>query len=274
MRKLWQTLEGIESRMISVSSIGSKEQPYPMIQNVWEFFSEKGPKTVFVSVGSGASCLPDLEFAETLGCPLLKIDCPENTQQWLEVKDILKSRKPTETTSDFAKVAARKWVLPKNIYLDECIPSEYNGTIEHEGTSYRTKRWFDLVQKFCTDIGIPEELTHIDLLKLDSSPFESVILNSLWQSGFRPSLLLIHWIDSPDTTLQSLLTAGNLQMMGYSLVGKEGNRFLYYYTDVNYYETTSWETVSKKLENPLISNLLTSVLPGIEGGVVHFPLMK
>jgi hypothetical protein len=63
-------------------------------------------------------------------------------------------------------------------------------------------------------------------------------------------------------------------MIGYTLIGKEGSRFLYYYTDVNYYETTSWEGISKKLENPLISNLLRSVLPGSEGNFVHFPVEK
>ena len=261
--------------MISTTTIGTKEDPYPMIQNVWDFFSAKGPKTIFVSVGTGSSCLPDLEFAETLGCPLLKLDLPDQSKKWQEVKEILKSRKPTDSTSDFAKAAARKWVLPKNVYVQECIPAEYDGTLDIEGSTYKTSRWYDLAKNHCASVGFPEGDVHLDFVKVDSTPFEGVILQSLVQSGFRPSLLLINWHDgTPDTSLQSLLLAAHLQMIGYSLVGKEGSRFLYYYTDVNYYETTSWETISKKLENPLISNLLRSVLPGTEGSIVHFPLEK
>lgn len=274
MRKI-RFLEGEKlSRMITTTTIGAKEEPYPMIQNVWEFFSEKGPKTVFVSVGTGSTCLPDLEFAETIGCPLLKLDTPQDSVKWTEVKEILKSRKPSETTSEFAKVASRKWVLPKNLHIQEGIPSEYNGSLELDGKTYTTKGWYALVKDYCMSMGIPEENVHIDLLKVDTCSYESVVLNGLIQSGFRPSLLLINWVNTPDTNLQSLLLAANIQMIGYSLIGKEGSRFLYYYTDVNYYETTSWETVSKKMENPLISNLLRSVLPGTEGNFVHFPVDK
>ena len=92
--------------MIQTVSIGAKEEPYPMISNVWDFFSTKGTKTVFVSVGTGKTCVPDLEFAETIGCPILKLDSPEDTQKWQEVKEILKTRKLGESTSDFAKAAA------------------------------------------------------------------------------------------------------------------------------------------------------------------------
>ncbi len=261
--------------MISTTTIGTKEEPYPMIQNVWDFFSAKGPKTIFVSVGTGSSCLPDLDFAETIGCSLLKVDLPDQMKKWEEVKEILKSRKPNETTSDFAKAAARKWVLPKNLSLQECIPTEYKGTLERDGSTYKTNSWYSLLKDHCVSLGMTEDDLHIDVLKVDSTPFEGIVLQSLIQSGFRPSLLLINWFEgSPDTSLPVLLLAAHLQMIGYTLIGKEGSRFLYYYTDVNYYETTSWEGISKKLENPLISNLLRSVLPGSEGNFVHFPVEK
>ncbi len=245
-----------------------------MIENVWDFYSAKGTKTIFVSVGTGSSCLPDLEFAETIGCPILKIDTPADLAKWQDVKDILKSRKPTETTSDFAKVASRKWVLPKNLVLQDTIPSLYNGTLEHEGQPLKTKQWYQLLKEHCMSLGLPEEETHIDVLKLDKTPFEDYILSSLWQTGFRPSLLLINWCDLPDSCLQTTLTAGHLQMLGYALVAKEGTKFLYYYTDTNYYETTSWEGVAKKFENPFVAKLVQSVYPGTEGSVLQFPLDK
>ncbi len=274
MRKLWQTLEGISIRMITTTRIGTREEPYPMIENVWDFFSKKGTKTIFISVGTGQSSAPDLEFAETIGCPILKLDTPENIKKWTEVKTILQTRKPTEQTTEFAKVAARKWVLPKNLILREVIPALTDGTIQENGETISTKKWFELVKEHCLSIGLTEEDIHIDMLKLDQCAYEASVLHSLWHSGFRPSLVLIHWTSSPDSELQTLLSAAQLQMLGYVLVGKEGNRFLYYYTDVNYYETTSWEIVSKRFENPFIANLLKAVYPGAEGNIVQFPLEK
>jgi hypothetical protein len=262
--------------MIPTTTIGSKDEPYPMIANVWDFFSQKGTKTVFVSVGTGKTCLPDLDFSETIGCPILKLDTPEKTiQEWNEIKDILKTRKITETTSDFAKAATRKWVLPKNIHVQRCVPSLYTGTIETQEGPVSTKRWYDLVAEHCKQIGLPEEDVHIDILKIDTCDYQSSVLHSLWQTGFRPSLLLLHWNNSPDSDLPSLLTAGHLQMLGYVLVAKEGDRFLYYYTDTNYYETCSWETPAIRFENPFVSNLVKSISAGSENSTrVHFPLSK
>ena len=274
MRKLWQALERINSRMITTTTIGSKEEPYPMLANVWDFFSTKGTKTVFVSVGTGMDCLPDLDFAETLGCPILKLDTPETTAKWEEIKEILKTRKLTETTSEFAKPAARKWVLPKNIYTESCIPSSYTGTIQVEGEEFKTRSWFDLVKEHCAKLGLPDNELRVDILKVDLCEQTPLVLQSLWQSGFRPSLLLIHWIHSPDAELQTLITAAHLQMLGYAHVAKEGNRYLYYYTDTNYYETCSWETPAKRCENPFVKSLANAIYPGSEGASLHFPTTK
>jgi hypothetical protein len=260
--------------MISTTTIGTKEEPYPMIANIWDFFSEKGTKTVFFSVGSGSTCVPDLDFAETIGCPLVKLDTPDMSEKWNEIKDLLKVRKLSDTTTEFAKPAARKWVLPKNLITETCIPSLYNGTLDVNGETIKTRRWIDLIQEHCARLGLPEGELRLDAVKVDSCPFTSVVLDSLWQSGFRPSILLINWLESPDTNNSSLLSAGHLQMLGYSLVGKEGNRFLYYFTDTNYYETCSWEQPAKRFENPFVSNLARSIYPGSAGGSIHFPLAK
>jgi hypothetical protein len=260
--------------MLSLTTIGSKEEPWPMISNVWDFFSEKGTKTVFLSIGTEQSCLPELDFCETLGCPVLKLDTPETSQRWEEVKEILKVRKLTETTSEFAKPASRKWVLPKNLHVESCVPGFHNGTLDVDGKQYIVKNWVELVQSHCKRMGLAEDQLRLDVLKIDNSPFESSILESLWQSGFRPSLLLINWSSSPDSSLNTVLLAGHLQMLGYALVGKEGNRYLYYFTDVNYYETCSWETPAKRFENPLLKNMAESIYPGSEGVSIQFPLAK
>jgi hypothetical protein len=245
-----------------------------MVANIWDFFSEKGTKTVFISIGSGSSALPDLDLAETLGCQILKLDAPETSQKWEEVKELLKVRKVTETTSDFAKPASRKWVLPKNIHIESVMPGFYNGTIEDTTIQTKTRCWFDIVQEQCKRIGLADDQLRLDIVKLDSSPYESSILESLWQSGFRPSILLIHWVNSPDSNLSTLLTAGHLQMLGYALVAKEENRFLYYFTDVNYYETCTWETPAKRFENPLLKTLAQSMYPGSKGVSIQFPIAK
>lgn len=258
--------------MANTTNIGSQEEPYPMLENVWNFFSEKGTKVVFVSIGTGNSCLPDLDFAETVGSPILKLDTPTDSQKWADVKEILKTRKITDTTSEFAKSATRKWVLPKNLILDESIPSFSNGTIDLSGSTLQTRSWLDIVKSHCNHLGLQD--LRLDIVKIDSSPYTSSILESLWQSGFRPSLLLINWLQSPDSDMGALLNAAHLSMLGYCLIGKEGNRFLYYFTDVNYYETCSWETVSKRFENPLLVTLLKSIYPGSEGLKIHFPVEK
>jgi hypothetical protein len=245
-----------------------------MIANIWDFFSEKGTKTVFFSIGSGSTCVPDLDFAETIGCPIVKFDTPDMSEKWNEIKELLKTRKVSETTSEFAKPAARKWILPKNLLIEACIPFLYNGTLEVEGFQVKTRNWLDLIKEHCARLGLSEDSLRLDAVKIDSSPFTNLILDSLWHSGFRPSLLLINWLETPDTSTSSLLCAGHLQMLGYTLVGKEGSRFLYYYTDTNYYETCSWEQPAKRFENPFVSNLAKTIYPGATGGSIHFPLAK
>jgi len=257
--------------MISIVPIGTKEEPYPMIQNPWEFFSEKGTKTVFVSVGTGSSCVPDLEFAETLGCPILKMDLPDEAAKWNEIKELLKTRKVVDSTSEFVKPAARKWELPKNLIVESGVPGYATGTIEN---AIPVRSWMELLKEHCTRLALPEDQLRLDVLKLDKTPYQNMVLQSLWDAGIRPSLLLIHWNVSPDSDVITTTTAGHLQMLGYALVGKEGNRYLYYYIDLNYYETCSWETVAKHFENPLMSNLVRTLVPGSSNSGVVFPLQE
>lgn len=260
--------------MLTTTTIGAKEEPYPMVENVWDFYSAKGTKTVFVSVGTGNTCLPDLDFAETLGCKILKCDVPSDSAKWNEIVDLLKTRKVSETSSDFAKSAAKKWVLPKNIVIEESIPSLTNGTIEEDGQVIKTKKWTDLLANYCTNtLGLSSGEVHVDILKIDSCPYTAQVLTSLWQAGFRPSLLLVHWQASPNEDLPTMNLAAHLQMLGYALVGKESNKYLYYFTDTNYYELCSWDTVAKRFENPLMRELIASIYPGSQGSVA-FPKVK
>jgi hypothetical protein len=274
MRKKGRFFRKKGNRMTSITTIGSKEEPFPMLANIWDFFSQKGTKTIFVSIGTGNSCLPELDLAEMVGCKILKLDVPSESQKWRDVGDILKSRKAVESTSEFAKFATRKWVLPKNLLIESSLPSFAQGTVDLQGSIIPTRTWSDILTQHCVNsVGLAQEEVHIDILKLENCALESQVLSSLWDSGFRPSLLLIHWSQSPDSSVQTTNLAAQLQMLGYCLIGKEGNRLLYYYTDVNYFELCSWETVSAKYENPLMKELIRSLIPGGQGGVA-FPLEK
>jgi hypothetical protein len=252
--------------MFALTKIGPKDAPYPMMDAIWDFFSTKGVKTVFLSIGSGPTCLPELELAETIGCPLLKLETPETAKPWTEIKELLKTRKATETTSEFAKPAARKWVLPKNLLVVETLPSFTAGTITVNGTQIACQRWHDILAQTGSE-------SRIDLLKLEWPGLEAMLLESLWQSGLRPSLLLVTWSASPDEETTTMNTAAHLQMLGYALVGKEGLNYLYYYTDVNYYETCEWSVPSIKMENPLMREMFKSLYPGSKGGI-SFPKVE
>jgi hypothetical protein len=199
------------------------------------------------------------------------LDTPETAQKWEEIKEILKTRKVTETTSDFAKPATRKWVLPKNILTESYLPALYNGTLQIDGKEMKTKAWLDILKEHCARLGLPDDEIRLDFLKVDLCEQTPFLLDCLWQSGIRPSLLLIHWNHPPDADITTVLSAGHLQMLGYAHIAKEGNRFLYYYTDVNYYETCSWETPAKRFENPFVKNLAQAIYPGSEGVSIHFP---
>ena len=230
---------------ISLTKIGSAENPFPMIANVWDFFIAKGIKTVFYSVGTTESPLAELDFAEMIGCPVHIFESNEDKcKQWSAIQEILKVRKVQEDTDPYVKESLKKWVLPRNIHthlyssMDEIVES---------------------IPKVCG-----ESDAHIDLLKISLHGQEISILNRVLEKGYRPSLLLVTWTEKPDTGFLSMCAAGHLCMLGYYLVGKEGNNFLYYFGDVNYYEVSSFEEVQKTTENILTRTFVRAVVDGLE----------
>jgi hypothetical protein len=52
--------------------------------------------------------------------------------------------------------------------------------------------------------------------------------------------------------------AGHLQNCGYALIGKEGNKYLYYFVDNDVYSTCSWENVGSV--NPMVDGVVAEVL--------------
>jgi hypothetical protein len=225
----------------------SEKEIFPVFRNLWDFFAAKGNKTVFVSVGNSCSPLVELHFSETLGCKIHVInDKPEEVQKWEDIKEALKTRKVTEESSEFVKQAVKKWVLPQNV-----VPTLGNFTFANAKS---------MIGTICSSLEQPR----IDVLKVntDVSTMAST-LYSLFHYGYRPGLLLLHWETSPDSTLETTLLAGHIQNIGYGLVSKFENNYLYMFTDKNVYEMCSWETLDAP--NPLVAKLYESFLVKNQG---------
>ena len=216
-------------------------ETFPVFRNLWDFFAAKGNKTVFVSIGNSSSPLVELHLSEALGCRIhLFSDQPETQNQWNETKEILKTRKTSDTTSEFAKQALKKWVLPQNILLSSLF-------------SFSSAK--SAIASICSNLKIEER---IDILKIDATTATlAENLYAILHLGYRPGIVLIHWETSPDSTLETTLLAGHLQNLGYGLVTKSKNNYLYYFTDKNLYEMCSWET--NEVANPLVAKFVEMV---------------
>lgn len=216
---------------------------FPVMRNLWDFFSRKGSKAVCVSVGVSAVPTLELHLSENIGCKLHIFD-PDTSKLtlWQEVQTVLKTRKSSEETSEFAKLALKKWVLPNNLFTYSYIPAFQTGSENLKST----------MEAICQPLGE----TRIDILKITISDQTAAMLYAMLHYGYRPGLIFVSWNTSPDTTVENTLLAGHLQMTGYALVDTRGNNYLYYFNDKNMYEVCSWQ--SNKTENPLVAKIMES----------------
>jgi hypothetical protein len=245
----------VPAKQIPFRLLGEKgSNPIPIIDKLWEFYVSKGTKTVFVSLGTSSSPLAELEIGEILGCPIHVVDpSKENHKRWNQVSEILKSRKRNDE-SEFTKEVENKWVLPKNLRVSESLPFFFNGTLDLSG-SLQIVAWESYIKSVCEKMG-NQENSHLDLLNVqlsDSSIIEP-LLYSLTNSMYRPGLIMVTYPNRPDSNLLTTQAAGHLQNVGYQLLNKENNHFLYVYIDKNVYEYASYE--NKNVENPLISEVV------------------
>jgi len=237
--------------------VGGNER-FPILERIWDIYAGKGIRTVFVSVGASGSALPDLEIAESLGCPLhcVALNAKEESE-WNEVAGILKERKRAGG-SDFSVGSEMKWVLPKNLRVQNVLPWWSTGTMDVSGAVLRTQNIQEYAAEIAANMKLKDSVTRIDLLKVDtqkSAPgLERGILGAVLNAGFRPALVLVRWTDMPDVHLSATLAAGHLQNSGYTLVAKEDNKFLYYFSDEDMYQICSWEGIIGK--NPMFSEIV------------------
>jgi hypothetical protein len=243
---------------ISIVPFGKQgTNPIPILEKLWEFYSSKGIKTVFVSIGSSTSPLAELEIAETLGCPVHVVEpVSEKRDLWDKVNTILKNRKDTEeTTCDYTKEVVNKWVLSKNVKISSKVPFFYNGTIDLSGQHFETIQIDEFVNTICSNMNISQDNNRIDLLNVQiKNNIEESIIYCLTNSKYRPGLISIDYTNTPDSNLITTQLAGHLQNLGYMLVSKNASKFLYVYNDKNVYEFSSYETLN--VDNPLVYELL------------------
>lgn len=252
----------------AIATVGQKgEDPFPIVDKLWDVFAGKGIRTVFLSVGTSKSPLADLEIAESMGCPLhLCALNPSEVAHWEEVSTVLKERK--SGPSKFTELVDTKWILPKNLRIFNTLPWWTNGTVDLSGTILPTQRIQDMVGSICATMKLKDGIQRIDVLKIDttqSAPgLEIPILNSIISAGYRPSVVLVKWSTMPDGDLATTIAAGHLQSSGYSLLNTSMDKFVYYFNDDNLYEICSWEKRTNM--NPIAEEIITSVTSSLKRG--------
>lgn len=245
-----------------VTSVGEKSSdPFPILDRIWDIFAGKGIRTVFLTVGASKSVLPDLEIAESLGCPLNIVPVNDTEKAgWTEVFNILKDRKRENTAAPFSEGAESKWILPKNVRLQDSLPWWENGTMDLSGVPVPTQRIGSFMTSIATAMKLKDNANRIDILKIDtttSAPgLERGLLAATLSAGYRPSIILVNWSEMPDVALSATLAAGHLQNCGYLLLGKIGSKFMYYFTDEDLYQICSWENISHN--NPIMTEIISA----------------
>ena len=249
--------EFIDTKIAKVGEKGS--DPFPILDKLWDIFAGKGIRTVFVSIGTSDSPLADLEISESIGCPLHVVPLDDAQRaKWSEVKNVLTERKRGENSSAFTEHVDSKWILPKNLRALDSLPWWEKGTVDISGRVVPTEKFDTMVTSICAGMKLKDAAKRIDLLKVDTCSFapglEVPLLNCLLADGYRPSILVVKWSAMPDVDLRTTITAGHLQNCGYALFSSLENKFLYYYTDENIYETCSWE---KRTDiNPIVDAVM------------------
>jgi hypothetical protein len=236
-----------------IKKVGALD-PFPIISDVSEMFSQKGIRTVFFSIGTSKSPLADLEISEGIGCPVNVFPLEDSdVENWNGVTACLKNR--TASPNPFLEGVDKVWVLPKNIRLREQLPWWEKGSINVSGVDKATNKVENIVSDVCADLKVKDGAQRIDILKVDTGRhMESGFIGAILNSGFRPGIILVNWSETPDSNSSLSISAGHIQNCGYVLLGKEGNKYLYYYVDDDLYMACSWENVT--MVNPIVSEVI------------------
>jgi hypothetical protein len=236
-----------------LTQVGTSD-PFPMVKDYGNIFGPKGIRTVFFSIGASTSAMADLHIAETIGCPINIFPVSQDqVEGWQAVAACLKDRAPS--TLPFLEGVDKAWVLPKNVRVRPALPWWEEGSIVRGGTTHATQKVEKVVSEVCADLKVKDGVQRIDILKLDTGAgMEKGILGAVLDSGFRPGLIIVNWTETPDSNAASTIAAGHLQNCGYVLLGKVGNKFLYFFVDDDMYLSCSWEKPG--MTNPIVIEII------------------
>lgn len=254
---------------------------FPMFDRVWEIFSAKSIRTVFVTIGNSQSSMADLDLAEAIGCPIHAVPISsKGAAEWAELLAIVKEKKREggNTVYPFTEGAQQKWILPKNIRIQAALPFWHQGQIQRgeEGLTISTAPVQEFLSAITGEMKLQGEQGRIDILKIDAKEewpgLEKSILAAILDAGYRPGIVLVNWTTRPDIDLSTTLAAGHLQNAGYKLCGKVDTRFLYFFTDNDLYQSCSWEETA--VSNPLFNEIGQQILAQVKAAEVPSPDQK
>lgn len=153
-----------------------------------------------------------------------------------------------------AEKLSGKWVIVGNENTDNMLAAL--AAVKDEACPYMVKPE-DIYSVLLPYISTLEK---IDICRIDAGANSRMILYTLMDAGYRPSLIAVRFPESPDADSKTQIAAAHLQCCGYSLVGIHEDKYLYYFTDDSVYDYCSWTQIA--LENPLVTEFKMAFGPG------------
>lgn len=226
------------------------ENTFNSLINIYDFFSPRSKNLTVWSIGLQKGEIESY-FAENLGCEIKIFDGRSGKREYIEeLKNCLEKHSFEETNSKEIKEIIKKWIKPNQFNYSDTLPFTMTGTMEINGEIIKTKEINN------------KENEKVDILKLDLGKYNEILLYSVINEGYRPGLIYIHWESDPDNSVPAMIAAGNLQTIGYRLLGSSGKWYTYMFSDECMYEITSWNRTDNK--NPMFEEYKNSLLQGIK----------
>lgn len=221
-------------------------EKFPSPISILNFFHPRSKDIVVWSYGIQKGEI-EAYFAENLGCVVNIFDSREGKGEYVKgIQKRLQTRTSEEGDTEELKAITKKWIKENQFVFSDTLPFSYTGTLDISGDKVKC-------------ISMKEnEISKLDILKLDYEEFNDSILYSILTKGYRPGLIYIRWYNHPDTNVPAMIAAGNLQTCGYRLIGSISNWFLYIFMDDCMYEITSWNRTD--CNNPMFEEYKKSIL--------------
>ena len=169
------------------------------------------------------------------------------------VKQVLKDRLKYPNIKENPELLeiAKTWVLPNKLHIGPNV-STFTNPVENPVYAALAPLFGDLQLD-----------PAIHYLKIEvPNGFERNLIYTVLDSGFRPSLLLVKWLNDIDEDNATAQCNGHLQNIGYRLISLQNGYALYYFTDQCLYDTCSFKSIG--LKNPMFESILDSATEAVQ----------